>query len=82
MIIKATQVDWLYDKDPNKFDNAKFIEEATFEDVLNQNLRVMDQTAFALAREESLEIRIVSLKKNWAILKACNKEKEWTVIRN
>lgn len=82
MIIKASPVDGLYDKDPNKFDDAKFIDEATFEEVISKNLRVMDQTAVALAREESLEIRIVSLKKDWAILKACKKEKEWTVIRN
>lgn len=81
MIIKATQVDGLYDKDPNKFDDAKFIETANYDDVLEKNLRVMDQTAFALAREESLEIRIVSLKKPWAILKACKKEKEGTVIK-
>lgn len=81
MIIKATQVDGLYDKDPNKYDDAQMIEEATYEEVISENLKVMDTSAFAMARDNNLEIRIVSLNKDWAILRAINWEKEWSVIR-
>jgi uridylate kinase len=41
----------------------------------------MDTSAFAMARDNNLEIRIVSLNKDWAILRAINWEKEWSVIR-
>jgi uridylate kinase len=64
MIIKATQVDGLYDKDPNKYDDAQMIEEATYEEVISENLKVMDTSAFAMARDNNLEIRIVSLNKD------------------
>ncbi|MCT4617469.1 MAG: UMP kinase [Candidatus Gracilibacteria bacterium] len=81
MIIKATQVDGLYDKDPNKYDDAQMIEEATYEEVISENLKVMDTSAFAMARDNNLEIRIVSLNKDGAILRAINGEKEGSVIR-
>jgi len=81
MIIKATWVDGLYDKDPNKYEDAELIEEATYDEVISQDLKVMDTSAFALARENNLEIRIVSLNKDWAILRAINWEKEGSVIR-
>lgn len=79
-IIKATQVDWLYTKDPNKFDDAEFIENADYDRVLRENLRVMDQTAFALAKENNLTIKIVSFTKEGALVRACKGEKEWTTI--
>ena len=81
-VIKATQVDWLYDKDPNKFDDAKFIKEATFSDVISNWYKVMDQTAFALAKENNMKIKIVSFTKPWAITSAVKWWNEWTTIKN
>lgn len=81
MIIKATWwVDWLYDKDPNKFSDAKLIEEAAYDEVISKDLKVMDTSAFALARENNLEIRIVSINKPLALLRAISWEKEWSII--
>ena len=49
-IIKATKVDGIYDSDPNLNNNAKLIENISYSDVINKNLRIMDLTAISLAK--------------------------------
>jgi len=44
MMIKATKVDGVYDKDPKKFEDAILIESATYDQVIKNDIRVMDQT--------------------------------------
>jgi uridylate kinase len=51
MMIKATKVDGVYDRDPAKYTDAVLIEEASYEQVIKNDIRVMDQTAIALAKE-------------------------------
>jgi uridylate kinase len=51
MMIKATKVDGVFDKDPVKYSDAKLIKKATYEEVIKNDIRVMDQTGIALARE-------------------------------
>ena len=51
MIIKATKVDGVYDKDPVKYSDAVLIKNASYEEVIKNNIRVMDQTGVALAKE-------------------------------
>lgn len=80
MMIKATKVDWIYDKDPNKFSDAVLLKKITYEDALKENLKVMDQTWFALAREWNLKIKILNLYKKWAILRAILWEDEWSEV--
>jgi len=80
MMIKATKVDGVYDKDPKKFDDANLISETSYSQVLQDNLRVMDQTWIALAREGKLILKVVSLYTPHAILKACQGEKVGTTI--
>lgn len=58
MMIKCTSVDGIYSADPKKDSSAKKYETVTYDEVLSKNLRVMDQTAIALAREHSLKIGI------------------------
>ncbi|MFT5800015.1 MAG: uridylate kinase [Candidatus Azotimanducaceae bacterium] len=60
-IFKGTKVDGVYDKDPNKYDDAKRYETITYDEVLAQHLGVMDASAIALARENSLPIIVFSL---------------------
>ena len=50
-IIKGTKVDGVYDKDPAKFDDAVRYDEISYDDVLQKNLKVMDASAIALARD-------------------------------
>lgn len=80
MMIKATKVDGVYDKDPKKFEDAILIEEANYSEVIKNDIRVMDQTGIALAKEGQLELRVVNLYKEWAMLRACLWEKEGTRI--
>ena len=80
MVIKATKVDWVYDKDPMKCSDAKLIKQASFKDVIDKDIKVMDHTAITLAKEANLTLKVVNLYKQWAILKAIEWNKEWTTI--
>ena len=60
-IFKGTKVDGVYDKDPNKFDDAKRYDRISYDDVLAQHLGVMDASAIALARDNDLPIIVFSL---------------------
>lgn len=80
MMIKATKVDWVYTKDPKKYDDAELIVNASYEEVIKNDIRVMDQTWIALAKDGWLILRVVNLYKTWAMLRACMWEQEWTTI--
>jgi len=80
MMIKATKVDGVYTKDPMKHKDAQFIHSATYDEVLTQNLKVMDLTAIALAKQNKLTIKVANLYKKWAILDAILWKKEGTTI--
>jgi len=80
LMIKATKVDWLYDKDPEKYDDAIFIKNSTYTEVLDRDLKVMDMAAIALAKSNNLKLKIVSLFKDWAILRAVKGDDEGTTI--
>ncbi|WP_373356770.1 UMP kinase [Pseudoroseicyclus sp. CXY001] len=60
-IFKGTKVDGVYDKDPKKFPDAKRYDEVSYDEVLQKHLGVMDASAIALARDNSLPIIVFSL---------------------
>ena len=72
MIIKATKVDGIYDKDPVKFSDAKFYEKITYTEVLGNDLKVMDSTAISLAKESKIPILITNINKENSVLNAIN----------
>jgi uridylate kinase len=55
-MIKGTKVDGIYDKDPNIHTDAVRFEDVSFEQALELNLRIMDQSAIALAKDEQLPV--------------------------
>lgn len=61
VIFKGTQVDGVYDKDPKKFDDAVRYDKVSYDEVLQKNLKVMDASAIALARDNNLPIVVFSL---------------------
>ena len=63
ILVKATNVDGIYDKDPKKYKGAKLIKEITYNEVLNKKLKVMDLTAITLCMEESIPIIIFNINK-------------------
>ena len=63
ILLKATKVDGIYDKDPKKYDDAKRYEKVSYIDVLNKKLDVMDSTAISLCMEENIPICVFDITK-------------------
>jgi len=72
MIIKATKVDGVYDKDPNKFPDAVKYDTLTYEQALDDNVKVMDDTSIALAKDNSLPIVVCDMFVKGNLLKIIN----------
>jgi len=68
VIIKATKVDGVYDKDPNKFSDAVKLPTLSYEQALNDNIKVMDDTSIALAKDNSLPILVCDMFKKGNLL--------------
>ena len=68
IVIKATKVDGVYDRDPNKFSNAKKLDVLSYDDALEDNIKVMDDTAIALAKDNSIPIIVCDMFKVGNIL--------------
>ncbi|ESP62744.1 Uridylate kinase [Smithella sp. ME-1] len=64
VILKATKVDGVYDKDPAVYTDAKMFDKITYTDVLSKNLKVMDATAISLCRDNHLPIIVFNLSKS------------------
>ena len=61
MIIKLTNVDGVYDSDPNKNSNAVMYDEVTFDEVLEKELGVMDLSAMEICRDNNIEIVVTNI---------------------
>lgn len=68
VIIKATKVDGVYNKDPNKFSDAIKLQELTYEQALSDDIKVMDDTSIALAKDNSLPILVCDMFKKGNLL--------------
>ncbi len=80
IILKATKVDGIYDKDPAKFPDAKKFDELTYMQCLAQRLNVMDSTAFSLCMDNKVPILVIELNDPEAIKKAVAGEKIGTLV--
>lgn len=80
LIIKATKVDGVYDKDPVIHSDAVKYEDLSFDDVLRQGLRVMDAAGIALAKEDNKPIMVLNMNVSGNIRKAVSGEKVGTLI--
>lgn len=72
MLIKATKVDGVYDKDPAKFDDAVKLDTLTYDQALNDHIKVMDDTAIALAKDNSLPIVVANMNEKGNLLSIVN----------
>ena len=61
VVVKATKVDGVYDKDPMKYPDAVKFDTITLQDVQARGLQVMDQTAFAIALENKLPMLVCKM---------------------
>jgi uridylate kinase len=81
VIIKATSVEGVYSADPKKDPSAKFYEELTFRDVIMEELKVIDQTAITLCRENALPLIVLNIHRPGAIVAAIRGERIGTLVR-
>ncbi|HVK60878.1 MAG TPA: UMP kinase [Bdellovibrionales bacterium] len=81
VIMKATKVDGVYDKDPKKHSDAVKFDSLNYIDVLNKRLNVMDSTAISLCMDNSLPILTFNLNDPVNILRAIKGEKIGTLIK-
>jgi uridylate kinase len=81
VIIKATSVDGVYSADPKQDPNAKFYEEISYRDVMLEELKVMDQTAVTLCKENALPLIVLNIHKPGAIAAAVRGERVGTLVK-
>jgi uridylate kinase len=79
VLVKGTQVDGVYDKDPHEFDDAKRYERLTYDEVIDQRLKVMDLTAVTLCAEQGLPMFVFDISEaaNLVSLIAGNQPGTW-----
>lgn len=80
IIFKATNVDGVYDKDPNKFADAVKYDRLTHSEVLSKELKVMDSTAASLCRDNKISILVFNLDDPKNIVRALKGESIGTVV--
>lgn len=79
-VFKGTKVDGVFDSDPIKNPKAKKYEKIKFEEAIEKNLQVMDQTAFSLALEKRLPLVIFNIFEKNSLKKAIKGEKIGTLV--
>jgi len=81
VIIKATSVEGVYSADPKRDSTAKLYDEISFRDVIIEDLKVIDQTAITLCRENSLPLIVLNINRPGAIVAAIRGERIGTLVR-
>ena len=81
VIIKATSVEGVYSADPKKDPTATMYEEISFRDVMLGDLKVIDQTAITLCRENQLPLIVLNIHSPGAFVKAVRGERVGTLVR-
>ena len=82
VIIKATKVDGVYDKDPMKFDDAKRYTQLSYMDALNQGIKVLDSTALTLCMDNAIDIIVLNVFEKGNIAKCVLGEDIGTIVTN
>lgn len=80
MLMKATKVDGIYDKDPAKHDDAVKYDHIPYINALRERLQVMDSTAFSLCMENKMPILVFSMKEPGSIYRAVMGESIGTLV--
>ena len=81
-LLKATNVDGIYTKDPKKYEDAVKIEQTTYLDVLNKKLNVMDTTATSLCMDNNIPIIVFDINEKGNLKKVIDGKKIGTIVKN
>lgn len=79
-ILKATKTDGIYNKDPNIYPDAVHLDNITYDYAIQNNLQIMDDTAFSLAKQLNLPIYIFSLFEDNCFINALNKSIRISIV--
>ncbi len=82
LLLKGTRVDGVYDKDPEKFPDAVKYDEITFDEAIDKNLKIMDQTAFTLCKENNLPIVVFNINQPGNLARILKGERLGTIVKN
>ena len=82
IIFKGTKVDGIYEDDPIKNPSAKKISEISYNDYLNQDIKVMDSTAISLAKDRTIPIIIFSIMNSSNIVDIVEGKGDYSIIRS
>lgn len=82
LVLKATKVDGIYDKDPKRHADAVKFDEINYGDALSRRLQVMDSTAFSLCMDNHLPILVLDLNDRGSIMRAVMGEKIGTLVHD
>ena len=80
VILKGTQVDGVYDKDPKKFADAVRFDKLSFDEAIRRDLRVMDPTALTLARDNNMPILVFKISEPDAFLNVLDGKGKFTLL--
>lgn len=81
VLLKGTRVDGVYTADPEKEPTATKFDEISFDEVLDRRLKVMDQTAFTLCRENGLQIIVFDMDTEGNLARVLSDEKIGTLVK-
>ncbi len=83
VLMKATKVDGVYDKDPNQYSNAKRFKTLTFKDAIEmEGVEVMDTSALAMSKDNNMPVMVFELFKEGNLVKAVLGEEIGTYVSN
>ncbi|HOP57896.1 MAG TPA: UMP kinase [Bacteroidales bacterium] len=82
VLLKGTRVDGVYSADPEKDPSANKFDKITFGEVINQQLKVMDSTAFTMCRDNNMQIIVFDMNKKGNLIKVINGTITGTLIYN
>lgn len=81
ILIGKNGTDGVYDKDPNKYDDAVKFDELTFQEIIDRNLQVIDQTAASMCRDEKISVVVFGIDDANNLIKITNGENIGTKVR-
>ena len=81
VMLKGTRVDGVYSSDPEKDPEAEKYDEITFDEAIGKNLRILDQTAFTMCRENELPIIVFNMNQKENLKKIISGEKIGTLVK-
>ncbi len=80
LVLKATKVDGVFDRDPEKHPDARRFDHVTYDEVLKRELKVMDTTAIVMCRDHDLKLQVFNLNNPGDLLRAVRGEHVGSIV--